>query len=51
MGHGGEINQPPLRTHFKPVFSSVGSSDRPSHHEVRLHPSASAGTFTNSFLT
>jgi hypothetical protein len=41
----------PLRTHFTPFFSSVGSLDRLSHPEVRLHPSASAGTFPDLLAT
>jgi hypothetical protein len=50
MGHGGEIHHP-LRTHFKQVFSSVGSPDRPSHPEVRLQTRSSAGTFTDLLAT
>jgi hypothetical protein len=37
----------PLRTHFTPVFSSLGSPDRPSHPQVRPHPTSSDGTFTH----
>jgi hypothetical protein len=41
----------PLRTHFKPVFSSLGSPDRPSHPGVRPHPTSSAGTLPNHSMT
>jgi hypothetical protein len=41
----------PLRTHFKPVFSSLDSPDRSPLPEARLHPSSSAGAFTDSLST
>jgi hypothetical protein len=41
----------PLRTNFKPVFSSLGRPKRLSSLGVRPHPTSSAGTFTNHSTT
>ena len=46
MEHGREFDHP-LQTHFRLVFSSVDSPDMPPLPEAKLHPSASACTFTD----
>ena len=37
----------PFQTPFGPVFSLLGSPDRPSHPAVRPLPTSSDGAFTN----
>jgi hypothetical protein len=46
IGDGGEFDKPPVKA-IRAGCSTLDSPDRPSLPEARLHPSASADTFTD----